>query len=682
MKTLTKVLEFLMEKAYNNLLIERYEIADIVRESTLRQKTFVVLMISKIKEREDNIMATLCAVKQKNDDIIFSQSRDDLIEKIKLVINSYNENDKLLELLEKNFEKSRFIKKSKIKVYYQGHISQNEFDLLDKAFNFLRQNSPNMLNASLDLSLKESKKIELRYKDSIHDTAESISKYIIESYRYECTLFNLNEDIYKLDKILTENIYPLITYGRPLYFFRHDQWILLFPFINDRKSGKIEHVFKITSSKSISKYLIINLTKSFNYYFNSFIPRLIINHIADLQNRIIKIYYDKSKYIEGINLKKELKLFSEVSFGKIINNSGAHSATLRIFDPFSKKLLLISEVLSSKNNFNKDTDRDIPLKDHKSINVLTFKNCKKNSFSFSKDIKDYKKELGIFDRPTSKSELCFPLYFKQIKIGTINFESPSEDGFGTILKRTKTIKKNIDEYSNDTTFNYYYSIKNLIEEYSEVLFDSSDKLWLSKRIHIYQNIHELKSLLQVDDIGDQYKETIRNAINLSQEATPEDSGIELFKSIEQFYNEFISDIKNQSLEVARLLESKIFFQNSKNSIIHISGETYSFLNILFKNVFSNFNRLDKFSDGEFINVSLSKNVLTLKIFFAFNNYSEKNIDKYFVRPFSDIIRESKKVHYGLFLIGMITRQLKGFFHFHPPDGASAISRVIIYIPFN
>lgn len=268
----------------------------------------------------------------------------------------------------------------------------------------------------------------------------------------------------------------LLKFGRPVFTKIDSIYYLIFPFCNDRQTFSINHYLIIHSARPIKRFILTNLVKATNYYFNSYLSKIRLEHISDLQNKIIQIHTEREIFIKGINVEEKLKRFCELSFQQLLSTTGVFSATVRLFDPFKQELKLVHSEPKTDNL----SLRVITSKNRKdSINFLTFDYCKKNHFLYCKDVpkfKGNKRKLNI-DRDTTLTELCFPLFFKDIKIGTVNFESPLQQAFGKILNlyNHKYYFKIDNKIASDALFHYFFTVKNLIQEFIEILFESNDK---------------------------------------------------------------------------------------------------------------------------------------------------------------------------------------------------------------
>lgn len=680
----------------NNFIIDREDFEYLISSKVKNESEFIILFT---KTKDLNIVPSLSIKILKGKDFFYPKEIKDLYSHSSVFKGFKRFNKKTESYFNKiGFNYLYKDKNRRFIILSSDIIEKRLINVVHHYSNIIRNGSLNYINESLLLSLREAKKFESGYKKSIEKTVESFKKIIESIYDYECSIAIKNSDnTFRSEKDIVDinKFGHLISYGKPLYVKTKLKYVVIFPFTNDRQSVNVNFILVISSLTPIKKYLIFNLTKACNYYFNSYLTKIRLNHISKLQKKIIEIHQPNEKRISDISFRSELKEITELAFSDLVLTTDVHAATFRIFNPLNNQLDLIYEQTDGSVKLReKRTESFSVKKDLQSINVHTFKSCGKDEFFYAKDVKEFKTVPLRNDRKNTISELCFTIYFKNIKIGTLNFESAYDRAFGTQIKKTvkKFVNKTDELYLQDPIFNYLLTIKNLVEDYLESLLESNDKYWLLKRIHIYQNIHELKSLLIRPDIRPEYLKIIKNAFYDKNVLDYKSKKIDLVEFIENFISSKLKAISAISTPLGELALKKVFFPNShlKNKNILVSDEKISAIEIILKNVFSNFIKTyseDKSRDR--IIILLNKEFLSIHLDFIFQNFNPANNSSYLIKPFNsrneDNLDEST-MHYGFFIIGAITRHLGGKCYLNPkevgPNSVGDYSTLSIKIPIH
>jgi len=266
------------------------------------------------------------------------------------------------------------------------------------------------------------------------------------------------------------------------------------------------------------------------------------------------------------------------------------------------------------------------------------------------DIQNDKAKGGGFYKKchdTTQTQLCFTVFFKRAAIGVLNFES--------------TIRKGIGE--NDTT--YLMKIRSALENYIQLIYESTDKYWLTRQNQIYQNLHELQNLIGGINFPDDYRNIIKDYIDQknireSNQMVPLSRLIGFRENyLEAYRNDLVATNTNPSYI------NEIIEEYSKACTISISDESISMeaykvdmIEVIYKNMLDNFKNYSLSNRGRF-NVYLRKS----KDILGFHSRSSE--------PFPDCVHNKLlqtpiwqehrgRYSYGMFIVGMLARQLNGF----------------------
>ncbi len=356
---------------------------------------------------------------------------------------------------------------------------------------------------------------------------------------------------------------------------------------------------------------------------------------------------------------------------QILETTYGHSATVRLYDPFTKSLSLFQE----DNTYWGGRDSCLIEKDYKkikikhyksSLNAFTFlKNSKQSSFSyipnFHKPIPSKYIELGlqqILLHRDSLSEICFPLLCGQVAFGTLNIESPIKNAF-------------------DEDLEYISGIKHILESFFDVSLKSNDTKWLAGRSPVYRNVHELSQLLRPGKkiFNDKQTDLLQRLIIL-------DDSIGTSNKIK------FSMLKNDLINWLDTAVDYITFKEIRDNFIFdvkhdfdIENEIYEKVFLICKNLFNNIidhgdSRRDKFIIVQNDNLRMGVGAdikFFVKTFGAFDEYSFDNL------LISPVVKD-EKYHYGMFLTGMLARKLEGIAMISNGDSYSPYTIIEISLP--
>jgi hypothetical protein len=526
---------------------------------------------------------------------------------------------------------------------------------LDTIITFLflcKRNSLNILNSSYSYTKNDLTNLEKKFSKSIAATARAFSTFFSSAYKnitthlcsknYETGKWSILEDDGHFDAESLNSREKLIAYSKPVYLKENGLFVLILPFCNDRRSYFVKHLLIVESAERIPKYIVTNFLKFVNNYFNAFLEKAKRAVLNKMQGKIIDIQNEHKFLNSNFDLTHELEKFVGDAFDEVVVLTNAISATLRLYDPNKKSLDLLVERVENNEvtrGISIEKTKSIPLSNSESVNVQTFKFVGRGAKEDHIYVPDMKKR-GLKSR-NSNSELCFPLFFKKVKIGVVNFESPNINGF------------------DPDSIKYLRDIRNLIQNFYIQLLEINDKIWLSRRTQIYQNYHEIENIINSDPFPEKYRNELKSLLHKQHISMGEE--YDYFKQFRRFKEDFFRSIKNH-LPTDSYDQ---FYHNVRVRIvagaedISIKKFVIDSLLIVFKNILTNQqkyadNSRDKITilinqDSVYFNVTSSRPLLHL------------NSRNYLMAPFETLhTAEFKITHYGLFIIGMLARQLGGF----------------------
>lgn len=573
--------------------------------------------------------------------------------KKKSIITLSKHLDKLYHV--KYYERHELLIASKHKCFFKIDILE---DILELQY-LLKRNSLNLLNTSYKLTVDQLSEIKKGFSPSIKETAIFFSTFFENKYNCISSVFSksylngkwvLVKENYKIAENLKKKISEkekLLDYKKSIYFKFKTDYILVLPFINDLKSHYFKHFIVLIFTHKIPRHLITNYTKFVNNYFNAFLEKEKRAITNKLQNKIITIQENQTYLKDNFNPENELSVYAQNALDDIVIVTNAFSGTFRWYDIEKKSLVLKAEGNENgevtRRNITNSVSHEISIEEHRSVNVMTFRNVEKGKFLYIEDTTN----IGLQLRENSKSELCFPVYFKNTKIGVLNFESPELRGF------------------NKETIQYLKEITGLIEHFYIQLLELNDKLWLSKRSQIYQNFHELESTIKGKNFPLKYKKTLLPLLEKQQISIDEETSS--FNELNSFINEYFNDFKKETLyenyrdfknSVQIRIDEDVLKQKFKKHVID------SVL-IIIKNIVNNQRKFSNKKDG-FISININNSSIFI------NNessmpLSEEYRNKYLYAPYQTGFNTEKRTHFGLFVIGMLVRQLGGYSYVYIGD---------------
>jgi hypothetical protein len=550
-------------------------------------------------------------------------------------------------LFVKYFEESQVL----ILSYSENIFKLSEFETIITFLFLAKRNSLNLLNSSYTFTLADLSEIEKCFSRSIGETINGFKHFFETQYQemeaficfkdYENGKWVIKEAGENISvKTISKSIKLAVEYEKPIYQRSRNNFFLLLPFLNDKKNYILKYVLVLKSSNRIPRYIVTNYIKFTNNYFNAFLEKEKGICLNDLQSKIIQIQSRQRFLDTDFDAIDELKAFAKDALNSIVQLTNSFSATLWLYNPNGRCLELTAEnePLENLNYIREENTRSIPLSTYKSINVQTFK----TTSSLTKDqyilITDTKKRgLRLHD---SNSELCFPFYFKNVKIGVVNFESADRKGF------------------DKDSIQYCKNMRNLLQSFYIQSLEINDKVWLSRRTQIYQNYHEIENVINLPEFPSKFKDELNRLIEQQQISL--DDKYDTLDRLLIFKEDFFAKIRDITpIEIYNMFYQNVFIKIDKE-IIRIKFRKFvvDSLVIILKNILSNQRNYAE-NDRDQLNVLITKDIIHFNINSSRPLLSPEN-KRYLISPFETVQNELKKTHYGLFTIGMLARQLGGY----------------------
>ena len=559
---------------------------------------------------------------------------------------------------------------------------EGKLNKLARSLFYIRHKSLNLLNDSNQFADKNREELTKQFTEDIHSAVDTISQYIKSNYEVDAFALQYSDKEngwackqtcpFGITDTVNSYIDRTSDEVKPIAGLSMDKYFIIFPFISTLVRRDLQNLILIQSNRPIPIYIVTNLRYFTNYYFAVYLEERKSDLLENLQKKTLRLYDEIERMIDSgheINPHEQMRQFLEPAFHLALLATNAFSATLRLYNPESDSLELIYATGSKRVEAASTQDIDqIPAKDYYKSQVAFV-------FNFGKPDDDGKYEPNVKGgstyrehRTNSQSELCFCVFFKQIAVGVLNFESPQKNGF-----------------QHDQRF--LKKIRSSLESYITALYESNDKQWLSRRSKIYQNLHEIKNVINSDRFPRELTEEIDKYIEVNETV---DRSVEpvMFLEIKHFRNEYI---ENYSKELERTAPIKVVRQEMVENfsrmctISHINPKKtvpqykLNLMNILYKNLLDNYR---KWGNHEKDFVRATVNSSQTKIIFnviSSSLYDENIIKKLLVEPYTTIEQNSNKAHYGMFIIGMIARHLGGYAYVLNKEEQS-ISQLIIKIP--
>ncbi len=558
---------------------------------------------------------------------------------------------------------------------------------LARSLFFVRQKSQNLLNDSNQLADKNREELQEQFTEDLHSAVDTISKYIEEKFGVAAFALKYSDrknewsckQACPLEITDTVNMHidRVSDQVKPIAGFSMNKYFIIFPFISTLVRRDLQSLILIQSERPIPTYIITNLRYFTNYYFAVYLEERKSDLLESLQKKTLGLYSEIERMINSgheINPRAQMKQFLEPAFRIALQATNAFSASLRLYSPEIDSLELVyasgSDRVENATSQNKDR---IPAKDiDKSQVAYVFKTGKPgDEGNYIPNIEHIRGKSGSKyreHRTNSQSELCFCIFFKQIAVGVLNFESPQKNGF-----------------QHDR--NFLKKIRTSLENYITALYESNDKQWLARRSKIYQNLHEIKNVINSDYFPKELTQEIDKFIEVNETVDRSIEPVSIIE-IERFRDTYIDSYTKELEHTVKinLIRDEMIKEFPKGCMINISNVNKSvphykmnLLLILYKNLLDNYRKWSA-SNRDYVRVRDLKdsNLIEFKVVSS-TLFDEKILNKLLIEPYTTTTQYGNKAHYGMFIVGMIARHLGGYAYVLNKNELDT-SQLIIQIP--
>lgn len=552
------------------------------------------------------------------------------------------------------------------KEYQISSIKENCLNNLAKTLFLIRQKSLNLLNDSNQLADEDRKSLTLMFEEEEKPVIDIVNEFITD--RYDINAYPMHYSSrtkgwecsrscpIKLQKLVKNNIKKVEDKAMPIAGVDDKEYFVIFPFISMLKMRDLNDLIVIISNDPIPAYIVTNLRYIVNYYFAIYLEEKKSDLLEELQIKSLRLHRDIEYEINNgkpLNINKKLTEYIQPAFSTILETTNVFSSTYRSYDPVTKALVKIAESSSPRVESNERlTDDIIPIDcSYKSQVAYTFiKSTPADEGKYRPNINSSVENLPYREhRKNSNSELSFCVFFKSVPIGVLNFESPIVKGL-----------------SDDRRF--LKKIRTSLESYVTILYESNDKNWLARRSRVYQNLHEIKNIIGSKSFPTTYASEIDKYIELNETV---DRSIDMVNIIElsnfrdQYLDSYFEELK-QTVPM-KSIRNEMFKEFSKgcnvglvNTNLSIESYKMNLLKILYKNLLDNYKKWSKReSDSVNLNSIHKKNSIEFYVKSS-RLYDTSILGKLLSEPFTTLDGSVPKSHYGMFIIGMISRHLGGY----------------------
>ncbi|MBE9255777.1 hypothetical protein IQ217_18495 [Synechocystis salina LEGE 00031] len=254
---------------------------------------------------------------------------------------------------------------------------------------------------------------------------------------------------------------------------------------------------------------------------------------------------------------------------------------------------------------------------------------------------------ALKSRPESRSELCFPFRYKNVAIGTINFESGIVGAF-------------------DSDIDFLILLKNFFEETYASYFSLSDTIWMQQLSQYADPLHELSNYLATPIFNERQKEILRSLF-FNRVLDDEQSKNTNMNELMQWFHRWVrSHFDQETDDIVDKIESILEFNGTPNSTM--SRAVFDTIRSIIRNLVVNIVSYS-YVDLDKIIVSMTARYRTtndndndnirirLK---SFGIFDDEELDSMCVSPIQREYDLARPEHQGMYLIGLLTRSVGGY----------------------
>jgi len=379
-----------------------------------------------------------------------------------------------------------------------------------------------------------------------------------------------------------------------------------------------------------------------------------LNEIITIQQEVLNIpqFLNTKKIDSYSDFEDTLRAFLHSRLLKLMSTTHAYSAVVRLYDPHKKQLYIFVEEGGKYTTRVKQIE-SISLKGYsKSVNAFTFLDGGRNhKYVYIRNVNatipnEYRKnglDSAIKSRKDLVSEICFSLLAGNVPFGVLNIESQVKGAF-------------------DDDIQYLIGIKKAIEAFYSNLLHTNDLQWIRSQINRHENIHEIKNDIKMKLFDDKTSKRLTQLLLLNfHEQSAVNSKNEPIKErmdswIDQMYSPLIETQREKIHAILEYnLESNVELplDLAENAIIILKNLVQNIVyygDILHDKIIISTRPFYKIGDWNTIRIYMRT--------YGIIDYDV--IDKIGIVPIRT--HQTGMPHYGMFLIGMMTRILGGAMH--------------------
>jgi len=542
------------------------------------------------------------------------------------------------------------------------HLKNLERDVLIHKYNDLREEMKNQSDYALS---------NLCSFIRNHEHLSVVPVYFHSEFILDCSTDEINQNQHTLSDCILNTSSPQyrdrirflfiesVNTGKPISGCAQDvdfsTFFILIPVIRKTEAlTRIRNVLLIYSNDPIPLQSIDCIIDCVDLFVTYTMSERKLNEIIAIQQEVLNIpkILNTKKIDSYSNFESFLRKFLHSRLSKLMSTTHAYSAVVRLYDPYKKQLHIFVEEMG------KYTTRVMPieaisLKSYsKSVDAFTFLDGGRNhEYVYIRNINaampdEYRKnglDSPIKSRKNLLSEICFPLLAGNVPFGVLNIESQVKGAF-------------------DDDIQYLIGIKKAIEAFYSNLLHTNDLQWIRSQINRHENIHEIKNDIKMELFD---KKTSKRLTQLLLLDFHEQSAVDYKdEPIKERMDSWIDQMYSPLIETQREKIHAILEYNLEPNIELPRGLTENVI-IILKNLVQNIvSHGDTFHDKVIISTYPFYKIGdwgTIRIYMrTYGIIDYEVIDKIGIVPIRT--HHNDIPHYGMFLIGMMTRILGGAMH--------------------
>lgn len=635
-----------------------------------------IMMLSVRSNKKNTIIPTLSLLKKSNQKTIIFSSISEILTQIGADLDIENDYSKIICAIDSsNYSYESSVNK-KVLLLFKNKKDLKYIKRMSTLFYSIRQKSINLLNDSLQLADRNRKELMTQMTVDICQMTDHFARFITEKYKINTFPMEFDQDknsyVCKqecpLEIVQICNKYNIAEHDKekPIAKTIETHCYIIYPFASTLIKRDVKYILVLDSLNGIPSYVLTNLRYFLNYYFAVYLEKEKNNLIQTLYDKILKLPDIVGKRIEenySINIQKIIPDFIEPAFDMVLSTTNAFSASFRMYNPAKKSLELVVAKNTNEVRNQAVNNKHIYITDKANSMVLsTFLSTKKEE-RYDPDIHSQSKNY-LNHRENTKTELCYCIFFKDVAIGTLNFESSI-----------------VNAFVNDKS--YLKKIRTMLEGFLAFFYESNDKQWMARRSQQYENQHELKNLIKTGHIPENIRTFLAElvteqnismstrSVNLKALSKYRKDYIKKYKDDLDYFPSNLSLIKNEMVEN---FSHGIKVQITNNNLF-IADYKLNMIKIIFKNLLDNYRKhSDIERDSVYVNFNEEDRTLVIM------SRSSRKLKKDLVNKLlNESIGANLKKHDGLFIVGMLTRHLNGYAYAYN-DSYTSCSKILVKIP--